>query len=83
VTIGVPRFSVFVTGVFSTISASRARCSSVRPAPKRTTRSIRSSSPSFTNVASTCTAPSCQPLRSAYIFSVIDVHAASPASTYS
>ena len=72
-----PAFSVLVTGVFSLISSSLARCSSVNGAPNVSSRSTWSTSPSLRCDSFTSIRPSSQPFRSAYIRNVIDVHAPS------
>src|SRR5262245_5721565 len=77
VVIFTPCLSVSVTGVRSAMSASRARCSSSSSPSKLRTRAIAPSPPSRLNRTSTCTARSGHCLRSAYMRSVIAVHAPS------
>ncbi len=79
VSTGAPALIVFVTGVFSAISASAAFCSPLSAALKEIARLILSApvAGSFSSSTSTWIAPSSQPLRAATMRSVIAVQAAS------
>src|SRR6185503_500650 len=82
VVIGAPARTVRVTGVFSAISSSWSHCADSSGASDESRRAIKAlPSWSLSSVSETRRAPIDQPLRSAYILSVIAVQPPSAASS--